>query len=609
MRPARLTGPVDVCVGIPRLELDRPFTYLLRDEHDAGVGSLLSVPFHGRTVKGWVLGPPEDPPAGRLLPVRRVRSPVRFFDERMLRLLRWMSERYLAPLAAVIERSHPPRVASEERPGHGPAGRAERGGGPARTRAPAPAPARYRATQSLLAPGTTWLRPLPHEEAEVCVAAVRACVQTGRRALVLVPTAEPLPFTARSVLEALGPGAVAFMGGDGRDRYRTWLEIGAGKYRVVVGTRPAVFAPLPDLGLIWVGREVHPGHREERAPYYHVRDVAVARAGFEGAACVLSALCPSVETAVAASRGEVRVARPPRGIERAAAPLVEVAPPDAEDRSARLATVLREARSAALIVSRRGYGTARVCRRCGRPATCAACGGPIGVAEAGAACRVCGAAGRCAECAGEAFGVERGGTEHVARWAARTTGLAVHPEAPAGPSPPPGPGRVLVGTAAAVTDAGPLGLDLVALLDPDRALARPGLRAGEQAVATWMEAAAWARGRAEGGRVLLQTRHPGHPAVQAVVRWDPQPFLEGEARRRREAGFPPGHPVFRVAGRAGDATLRTLPGTAVLAATGDGDETICLVTVSPGALPAFRQHVVRLASEGMVARVEAEPHL
>src|SRR5207253_2531943 len=118
----------------------------------------------------------------------------------------------------------------------------------------------------------TWVRPLPGEEGSSCAEAVAACLAEGRRALVLVPEAEPVPFTAAEALHAAGDRGVLFAGGDARARYRTWLAIASGRWDVVVGTRPAVFAPLRDLGLVWVSREVHPGHREERAPYYHVRE-------------------------------------------------------------------------------------------------------------------------------------------------------------------------------------------------------------------------------------------------------------------------------------------------------------------------------------------------
>lgn len=463
----------------------------------------------------------------------------------------------------------------------------------------------------MLDPGvTTWVRPLPDDEQAVCVGAVGTCLANGKQAVVLVPEAEPLPATARAVLEAFGDRAVAFIGGEPRERYRMWLRILAGEFAVVVGTRPGVFAPLADLGLIWISREVHPGHREERSPYYHVREVAMARAQLEEAACVLASLSPSVETVVAAGTGAVRTARPPRQTERAAAPLVETVLPEAEDRSARLTALLKRAHSAALIVSRRGYGVARLCRACGQPAACARCRGPIVVEKEKAVCRTCGAGGVCANCRGVTFAIERGGTERVAEWVGRTASVPVRLE---------GGGEernalrdtdhVFVGTAAAVKDIGPRRVDLVAILDPDRALARAGVHAAEQTLATWMEAAGWAGPRSEGGRVLLHTRHPAHPAIQGLIRWDPVPFLSGQARTRTEAGFAPGHPVFRVSGSAELEEALRAAGADTMLATASTGGTLCLVTVPPDGLPRFRQEVLRLANEGTLTRVEAEPHL
>src|SRR5207247_5907680 len=190
-------------------------------------------------------------------------SPVGFFDRRLLELFRWMSARYLAPLATVIERSHPPRVVGEEAGViHGAGDDATAGAGDAPGSAEPITP--------------TWLRPLPGAEAEACVAAVGECLEGGRQAIVLVPEADPVPHTAAAVLGAFGDRAVAFLGGEGRARYRTWLDILAGRYDAVVATRPGVFAPLPRPGLLWISREAHPGHREDRAPYSHVREVAAA---------------------------------------------------------------------------------------------------------------------------------------------------------------------------------------------------------------------------------------------------------------------------------------------------------------------------------------------
>ena len=155
-------------------------------------------------------------------------------------------------------------------------------------------------------------------------------------------------------------------------------------------------------------------------------------------------------------------------------------------------------------------------------------------------------------------------------------------------------------------------MDLVALLDPDRALARPGFHAGEQALATWMEAAAWAGPRSGGGRVLAQTRTPGDQAVQALVRWEPVPFLMAEAGRRAEAGFTPGHAVFRVTAPTPPAELEAALGDAgarAVLTTSAGRATLCLVTVPPGSGARFRREIVRMVAERNVERIEAEPSL
>ena len=279
-----LSGPVDVCVDRPLLSLDRPFTYELPVELDAGIGSLVQVPFHGRATRGWVLGPGRRHAAPHA-PVRKVVSPVRFFDDRGLALLRWVSERYVAPLAAVIARAIPPRVASEETASETVARhptltvaetdarvldgyrrgdallRTSRGG---RGRSPSAPPPRTSSGAPSRPSRRAWRR------------------SPGRRAR---PGGDAGARDRDRDPDAFGDRAALFLGGDKRTRYRTWLEIAAGRYDVVIGTRPAVFAPVERLGLVYVGRESHPAHREDRAPYYHVRDVALRRARLEDGVC------------------------------------------------------------------------------------------------------------------------------------------------------------------------------------------------------------------------------------------------------------------------------------------------------------------------------------
>ena len=370
----------------------------------------MQVPFHGRAVRGWVLGDTEDVPV-RVLAVRRVLSPVRFFDRSSLALLRWVSERYVAPLATVIGRSHPPRVVSEEPPGDAePAGRSAPGVPPVAEAIIAA----YRRGPELLAAlahggGAFVLRPAPEEEAAVVLEAVAACLSSGRRAIVLVPEASPMPATARLLAEMLGDRVAVHLGGDRRERYRRWLDVAAGRHEVVVGTRAAVFAPLADLGLVVVGRESHRAHREDRAPYYHVRDVALERARLAGAVCLLSALCPSSEAAA------LRLPEVSPATRRW--PPVEVVRPGPEGRAPRLVRAVRETHRGFLFAPLPGYGIAQVCRSCGAAASCATCGGVLRAEEGAVRCVVCGSPGRCAACGAADFGIRRGGAERVEEWA------------------------------------------------------------------------------------------------------------------------------------------------------------------------------------------------
>ena len=379
-----------------------------------------------------------------------------------------------------------------------------------------------------------------------------------------------------------------------------WLDIANGRYRVVVGTRPGVFAPISNVGVVFVQREGHAQHREERSPYYHVRDVALERARIEGAVCVLSGFCSSLETTTL-ERTEVE----PTG--RPWAP-VEVVKPGPEGRSPRLVRALSKARGAFLYEPVPGYGIARVCRVCGEAAACASCRGAIRVRAGEVRCTVCEAPGRCASCGASDFGIARGGAERVHEWAAGVTSRRVRLAAirSTASSPSPNPDEVLVGGPEVLKDVGAPGFELVGILSADASLRRPGLSAREGAVNAWFEAAAWAR---PDGRVIVQTSSPNDPAIQALVMARPDRFHRSEAARRADAGFPVGAAVFRIAGTHElESSLAALPHRTLLSAGAD-EATVCLLALDPSDLPAFGREVRRLAGRGVVTRVEAEPHL
>ena len=451
--------------------------------------------------------------------------------------------------------------------------------------------------------GARWiLRPAPEDEVALAVELVSAALRAGRRALVVVPEADPIPATAAALRDAFGDRVALFLGGNRRERYRMWLSIAAGARDVVVGTRSAVFAPIRShLGLVLVCRESHPALREDRAPYYHARDVAIARTrrgdvGAPAPVCVLLAICPSVE----ASALELPVAAP----RERSWPQVEVVRPGTEGRAPRLVQALKTARRAFVFAPVPGYGIAQVCRSCGAPAACADCGGLLRAEEGRVRCVVCAQPGRCASCGGTSFGIRRGGAERVEEWVARGAGVPVarvdRPRLPAAG------GEILIGGPEAVRDLGPADLDLVAVLDADLAARRPGLTARERALAVWMEAAGWARPH---GRVIVQSSHPSDPAVQALVRGNPDRFHARERERRADVGFPVGAPVFRVEGTAElpPALAAHEPVTSLV--TELGGRTVCLLALDAARVPAFGEAMRSLAAAGVVERVEADPHI
>jgi len=594
-----LAGPVAICVDRPLLSLDRTFTYDLPAELGAGLGSLVQVPFHGRSVRAWILGPTDDVPSKKVLAVRKLVSPTRWFDEPGLELCRWVSERYVAPLAAVLARATPPRVAGEENG--------------ARLAGPRNVVAHpsvigvlgdHRNGQSLLRAiaevreGAWILRPVPELEALAVVESAAACVASGRRALVIVPESAPAPGTAKAVAETFGDRALLLLGGSKRARYRAWLDVQAGHYDVVVGTRPSVFAPVPGLGLIVIARESHAALREDRAPYYHARDVALARGEIEHAVVVLSALAPSSEAAA--------LSLPAVSPERRSWVPVEVVAPGPEGRAPRLVRALRSASRAFVFSPLPGYGIAAICRACGQPAACAACGGSLRSSEGVVRCVVCEAPGHCRACGAMDFGLRRGGEERVEEWAARAAQVPVRRLGPGDAPRLPVEGEVLVGGADDVREFGAGGLDLVAILDADLAARRPGLTARERAFTTWTEAVAWAR---PGGRAIVQSSHANDPAVQSLVQGDPARFHRDERLRRAQAGFPVGSAVFRVAGASGlEGELAALDPITLLVSSAEG-QTICLLALDPGGVPAFGRAARELARRDVITRVEAEPHL
>jgi primosomal protein N' (replication factor Y) len=341
------------------------------------------------------------------------------------------------------------------------------------------------------------------------------------------------------------------------ERYRRWLAGLRGTATVVAGTRSAMFAPVHNLGLVVLWDDGDDLHAEPRAPYPHAREVLALRAHRAGAAALIGGFARTAEATQLVSGGWAHPLGADRATVRRFAPAITPAGQDRElarDQAARSARIpglaLRTVRDALargpvlFQVPRRGYLVAVACEQCRAPARCASCGGPLALAGAAAApaCRWCGrvapsrvcqhcghaglraivtGAGRTAEELGRAF----------PSVPVRTSGRSgVLHEVPADPA-------VVVATPGAEPCAAN-GYAAAVLLDGWVLLGRPSLRAAEEALRRWMNAAALVQPAAEGGTVVV-VADAGLPAVQALLRWDPVTHAERELAERAELRFPP----------------------------------------------------------------------
>ncbi|MCX4979681.1 primosomal protein N' [Streptomyces sp. NBC_00572] len=498
--------------------------------------------------------------SGPLAALADVVSPEPVLGPELLGLARAVADRYAGSLADVLQLAVPPRSArAEGRPSPEPLPppaapepgtwtRYERGPGFLDSLARGGAP---RAVWNAL-PGPFW--------AEEIARAVGATLASGRGALVVVPDGRAAGRVDAALTAVLGEGRHALLTAEAgpEKRYAQWLAVRRGAVRAVVGTRAAMFAPVRDLGLVVIWDDGDGSHSEPHAPQPHARDVLLLRAAHDRCAFLLGSTSCTVEAAQLIESGWAQPLSAGREQVRKAAPLIRTVGDGelARDEAARAArlpslawqTVREGLKTGPVLVQvpRRGYVPRLACERCRTPARCRHCAGPLEAPEQrelhcawcgrGAAdwhCVECGStrlraqvvgARRTAEELGRAFPavpVRTSGRDHV---------LDTVPGRPALVVSTPGAEPVAEGGYAAAL-----------LLDGWAMLGRPDLRAGEEALRRWIDAASLVRGQGEGGTggVVVVVAEPTLRPVQALVRWDPVGHAQRELAERAELGFPP----------------------------------------------------------------------
>lgn len=579
--PAEVDPVASVLVDVPLAHLDRTFDYLvpraMADTVTAGVR--VKVRFAGQDVDGYVVDrAAASEHGGSLRPLRRVVSGEPVLRPEVAAVAARLAERYAGTRGDVLRLAVPPRHATTEKKASPPA--------PA---PPAPGPTRDAAVAAwtghepagaflahlaegaspravwTAAPGADWPLLLAH--------AAATAYAGGRGALLCVPDGRDVDRVSAALTAVLGEGHHVALRADvgPAARYRDFLAVSRGARRVVVGTRAAALAPVADLGLVAIWDDGDDLHAEPRAPYPHTRETLLLRAEEQGTAALVGGFARTVEAAQLVRSGWAHAVAPPREVVRSRVTVTVAGADDREverdpaGRGARFPTVARDVVRDALTrgpvlvqVPRGGYAPSLACARCRTPARCPRCHGPLAVdgPDAPPTCRWCGTADpghACSECGDTRLRAPVRGSDRTTeelgralpgarlRSSAGDGVLASVPDEPAvvvatpGAEPVVEPGTGSGAGSGAGSGEGGAGYDAVVLLDTWLTLGRVDLRSDEEALRRWLGAAGLVR---PGGRVVV-VGDPGHPAVQALVRWDPAGFAERETVSRAEAGLPP----------------------------------------------------------------------
>ena len=412
---------------------------------------------------------------------------------------------------------------------------------------------------------------------EIYLQAIAHALEQGKGAIVLVPEISLTPQTVERFKARFSSGklqtlvAVLHSHLSAGERHDEWHKIRQGRARIVIGARSAIFAPVEPLGLLIVDEEHEQTYKQEEAPRYHARDVAIMRGQMENAVVVLGSATPSMESFYNCKRGKFTLLELPERVDDQKMPHVRVvdmrqamrdgkgpplfSPPLKEAITQRL----ERGEQTILFLNRRGYSTSLQCPKCGYVAECPNCSVSLTYhrIEQKLACHICGHNEKvpsvCPEpkCKNPAIRFAGIGTQKVEEVLAKLFPKARVQRMDADTMKRKDDYRqvlgdfrigkidILVGTQMIAKGLHFPNVTLVGIIYADSALHQPDFRAGERTFQLLTQVAGRAgRGDVE-GEVFVQAFTPFHPAIQYARRHDFVGFYEQEIEFREQLKYPP----------------------------------------------------------------------
>jgi primosomal protein N' (replication factor Y) (superfamily II helicase) len=401
---------------------------------------------------------------------------------------------------------------------------------------------------------------------EVYLHAIAAVLDAGKQALLLVPEIALTPQLEALVARRFPDTRIASLhsGLSETERLANWRAAAEGRARVVLGTRLAVFAPLPALGLIIVDEEQDGSFKQAEGLRYSARDLAVTRAHQRGVPVVLGSATPALETYHNAVSGRYtlltlpnRIGAPPPTIRCVDTRTEKLADGLSRPLIAALAATVERGEQALVFINRRGYAPAILCRSCGWVSGCPRCSAQLvlHLPERRLRCHHCGHVEAppvaCPGCGNPDLAPIGHGTQRVEEALARHLPKARILRIDRDTTRPRHAWEamrqrvhdrdvdILVGTQILAKGHDFPHLNLVGVLNADGQLYSSDFRGAERLYALLTQVAGRAGRGGTQGEVLIQTELPQHPLYAALVRQDFRAFADAALAERRQAGFPP----------------------------------------------------------------------